>query len=98
YIDDIEIYGDPVIISDENRCNKEISIYPNPTNGIMNISGIKSNSNTYLKVADIYGRIILKEAISSDNNKLDLSCLPRGLYIIELFGVGTYYVEKVILK
>ena len=98
YIDDIEIYGDPVIILDKNRCNKEISIYPNPTNGFINISGIKSNSNTYLKIVDIYGRIILKEAISSDNNKLDLSFLPKGIYIIELFGMETYHVEKVILK
>lgn len=98
YIDDIEIYGDPVIISDGNPCINEISIYPNPTNGILNISGIESHSNTYLKIVDIYGRTIHKEAISSDNNKLDLRLLPKGIYIIELFGAETYHVEKVICK
>ena len=71
-----------------------ITIYPIPTNGILNISGFNSG---YVKLTNIEGRIVLQKQLTS--SVLDLSHFPKGLYILQLVtdnhGV---YINKVIVK
>jgi PKD repeat protein len=51
-------------------------IYPNPTRGIVYVSGVRPNSAAVLIAAD--GRMINK---LMDGNKLNITDLPDGLYV-----------------
>ena len=92
-LNDITI--NPSIYSD----NYNISIYPNPTTGKVEISEI-ANLGTFCKVEifDHTGKSIYVSTYVNFGNKisLDLSAYPKGLYLIKLSNNDVTYHKKVI--
>lgn len=67
-----------------------ISVYPNPTNGIVNLSFASFEMNQYLlSVFDIKGTQILTQAISNKETTIDLSNQATGIYFVKLFDTET---------
>lgn len=76
----------------------EINIYPNPTNGILNVS-ISSQlvENTSIEVYDGLGKLAIKENLSNDSNSINLSKLEDGIYIFKIINNNkTIKVGKVV--
>ncbi len=67
-------------ISSPARASK-IVFFPNPTREIINVKGIKLE-NAVVKVTDSLGKLVQKGIV--ENNAIDLSILPTGLYFIEI--------------
>lgn len=65
----------------------EINIYPNPTNGILNVS-ISSQlaGNTSIEVYDGLGKLAIKENLSNDTNTISLSKLEDGIYFFKIIN------------
>jgi|GEM_PF-3167537 len=63
-----------------------LSISPNPGNGLVNINFTELNTEAAIKLFNTQGQLIYSKVInnSSNNLKLDLSHLPRGSYILQL--------------
>jgi len=62
---------------------EEISLYPNPTRGIIHLVMIRAADE--LKVMDMTGRIILRRTqITGENDLIDLTAFPHGLYLIQI--------------
>ena len=59
---------------------KVVKIYPNPTTGIIHIEGAQSD----VKIMDIMGRPVINGTII--NQKIDVSHLPGGFYILSVFS------------
>jgi hypothetical protein len=70
----------------ENTLSKQFTIYPNPTTGLINISGTSpQNKKTNISVTNIFGKEFLKLIIPlSDNIQIDLSNFSDGIYFIKL--------------
>jgi len=64
----------------ENHNAIELTFFPNPTDGIVNINGI---SNESIKVYNSLGEEIFKQ---KDCNKIDLSAYSSGLYFIQILN------------
>lgn len=64
----------------------DLSIYPNPTQSIINIRLIDKNEKTTYIIYNTLGQIVKQGVLSRDNeiNSLDVSNLTHGLYIIDL--------------
>jgi hypothetical protein len=77
-----------------------MKMYPNPTNGAINIQISQYVGKATIQVSDLTGRIIysLKDIDFEGNKALDLSSLAKGIYIVSIKGDGLNYVEKVIVK
>ena len=73
--------------------NEVIAVYPNPTNGIINISGV--DKVDAIKVFSISGQLV-KETVNT--NIIDLSSERSGLYLIEIQHEGKTSVNKLILR
>jgi hypothetical protein len=74
--------------------NKEISIFPNPSNGIFAVDGL--TENTDIKILNIFGQII---AVELRDSKIDLSNQPNGIYILNIKNSnGTISNKKMILN
>jgi len=70
---------------------KQLSIYPNPTQGEINIKTDKKVKTT--AVLDFSGKSVMK----TDAAKPNISSLPKGTYLIQIeFTDGTFATEKVI--
>ena len=77
--------------------NTEVSIYPNPTTGVIRINNEKLIINN-VEVFDIYGKELLKSKIRSTKHEVDLSQQPKGIYIIKVTTNKGVAVEKVVLE
>ncbi|MDY0197694.1 MAG: T9SS type A sorting domain-containing protein [Tenuifilaceae bacterium] len=77
-------------VNDEAECTalsvndiKElaISIYPNPTNGILNFNFAGEQVQT-IKLVDITGKTVLEKTNVSHSETIDISNLANGLYLV----------------
>ena len=71
----------------------EIKLYPNPSDGLLNISGLELNGAT-ITITNISGaKVSEKEVV---NSQLDVSELPSGLYFLNFSIEGKTLVKKII--
>lgn len=79
---------------------KEFSVYPNPSNGIFNLSFEGTSAmETHLKVLDIQGRVMYEKTYADMlvNDSFDLSDASNGVYFIEL-EIGNMNITERIIK
>ena len=76
--------------------NQTIGLYPNPTNkGYVNISANVSGQ-IIVNVYDILGKVIISSKI--DNNRLDVSNLNAGMYVIKIKQNDIITTKKLIIN
>jgi hypothetical protein len=93
YIDNIKYdEGQTLGLADVNLADA-IVVYPNPTNGIVNISGVEKVDA--IRAFSISGQLI-KETVNT--NSLDLSSERKGLYMIKIEHEGQTTVNKLIVR
>jgi PKD repeat protein len=79
----------------EEMMAKELRIYPNPTNGVVQI--IYNGEITQLMLFDVSGKLVFKENnLPEGPKKIDMSTYERGVYNIQLFTPEGMIVGKVI--
>ncbi len=73
-----------------------ISIYPNPTTGLVNISGLDGNTDITITDAKVQE---LKQTISKSDQllTLDLSCCKTGVYFIKIQQPNETLFRKIVL-
>ena len=77
-----------------NKINTEISIYPNPTNGLININFDKNIEK--IIVSNVSGKVVKEININSNNYIIDLSNQTKGVYIISIITDNSVITEQVI--
>ncbi|OIQ20364.1 MAG: hypothetical protein BM549_10225 [Lacinutrix sp. MedPE-SW] len=89
------IWTDASTLSTENFENTEFSVYPNPaSNGFVNIT-TASNEAINVSVFDVLGKKVLSQTI---NNRLNVSSLKSGVYILNLNQNGATTTKKLVIK
>ena len=73
------------------------SVYPNPTNGIVNIS-LKEGSLLKIELYSMTGKLLFKKDLNSDTYALDMSDYSSGLYHMKVFNQNNDIVNTKILK
>lgn len=79
-----------------------ISIYPNPSQGIISIRWQNDIADDFvwMDVIDIHGKIVVKILLQRKGQELefDASALPKATYVLQLRGTkGDYATHKFIL-
>ena len=72
-----------------------ITIFPNPTSGLISFSGI--DTEIKCSIFSISGKKLFEQTVSNEN-KLDLSGLKKGLYFIEIQHRDSIQNFKVLLN
>lgn len=79
---DVDYTANFVYVDDiSENADTYLKIYPNPTSDFIIIEN-DVISQCDVTLYDIYGKIVLKERI--DNNKLDVSNIPNGTYVLTI--------------
>lgn len=102
-IDDIKIEGSVIGIEDITNKNKELLIYPNPNNGIVNVIFTSFDKNLNVEILDLNSKIVFNKDIDYQNNniyniQLDLKSLHKGIYVIKVNGLKTNLYKKLIIN
>jgi hypothetical protein len=74
----------------------QIRIYPNPCNQIAYVSGIRTNINGTIKVINQLGQPMIHKKLLS--NSLDISDLPKGLYLVAIITANNCYKQQLIIN
>jgi hypothetical protein len=75
---------------------KSAMVYPNPTNGILNIDNPSTGSFGY-EVINITGKTVMSRSnITGNTTKLNMSGLAKGMYIISVTSEGKSTKHKVV--
>ncbi len=90
------IWGDTTDTGINNFKNIEISIYPSPSVGIINYK-----SETTVKDIEVYsinGKKLLFKGVNNNSGVIDLSGLPRGMYVVRFMSFDDVINKKIILE
>lgn len=86
----LESFFDPgLLLTTKSFTEKKAVLFPNPTNGILNI---EIENLEKIVVYDVYGKKV-NEFVP--NKQIDLSDLSKGIYLIKLFSKKETVVEKI---
>jgi hypothetical protein len=84
---------------DEHTMEKTgISIYPNPSNGILNITLPREVEDARLSLFSLSGQLVFEQPLTKEQNQLKLSASLKGLYLAVVESDGEIYTEKVLVE
>lgn len=75
-----------------------VSIFPNPASSYLHV-GLPHDvqGTTVVQIADITGRIFMRELLDEKSNQLDVSHLKPGIYLVMLTNGYQHYHQLIIL-
>lgn len=74
----------------------EMSIYPNPTSGMLNVT-----SNEEIDSVEIFnsvGTAVISSKVAGNNSAIDMSNLPNGMYFVRVYTANGIETVKVVLE
>jgi uncharacterized repeat protein (TIGR01451 family) len=84
-------------LSNHSLQNVTFNLIPNPTSGIIEVNLInRSLEDSQIILYDLTGRITLSQKLTKENNEVNLSELPKGIYIAELRSGNELYTSKIV--
>jgi hypothetical protein len=76
---------------DEPTVAEGFKVYPNPTDGVITIASAKGSE---YRITNLMGQTLMTGRVNGENQQIDVSVLPKGLYFITM-GEST---QKLIIK
>jgi Secretion system C-terminal sorting domain len=82
----VHVNGFAANINELNKAKDQISIFPNPTEGITTVSRPKSYELESLQVLDLFGAVLFEQELTHGEQTLDFSALSNGRYTLNVFS------------
>ena len=83
----------------DSKLDSNFIIYPNPSNGIINIRSLIEVGEVNILMLDLNGRQVYSETTAlNDTKSIQVSHLKTGVYIVRIEGDNYVHNAKVIIK
>jgi len=86
----------PVGIGEMGK-STSVSLFPNPSNGLLRISGVKPGTLNTLTILDHTGKIAMTQTISFANNSIDASHLTPGVYTVVFDEDNNRHIKRLVI-
>ncbi len=73
-----------------------VNIYPNPSNGNVNIEGLEEGA--FVEISNAQGQIVYSQAADNNVENIDLSGIAKGVYLINIKIDSQNILEKLIIQ
>lgn len=81
----------------EDEIAKKVTIYPNPSNGIINLKN--TSTQTFdVKILNVLGKEVYTSSVDTTTTSLDLSSLKGGIYMVVFKNETTSFTKKIVLN
>ena len=80
-----------IVTALNENADNNVQIYPNPTNGLLNVSG---NGTMHITVSNMLGQNLF-ETTAEGNATLDLSSYGQGFYLVRIATEKGATVQKI---
>ena len=78
------------------RVHGLLSVYPNPSSGMVTIETPEAEQHAVLILYDIAGREVMRTKMTSLRTRLDLTAMPKGIYLAICTSATAVYTGRVI--
>jgi PKD repeat protein len=82
------------LISNTSNLENEVSIFPNPSNGLFTISLKEFNSKLSYIITDLLGNNIQAKTIQTGKSTIDIRNLSAGIYFVKIEGYKPIRIIK----
>lgn len=89
------VFGfDANLTVDSHFSTNEITVFPNPTKGIISISNAENTTIDTIEIVDLLGKTILVNA--ANTSQIDLNTFSDGTYILKVYSGSSVFQKKII--
>ncbi len=88
----------PVVTGFDEAKLEEYKIFPNPSNGVLSISTKDKVNTIKVEVFNMVGDKVYQVILKKNELKIDVSCLPKGIYFIKIDDGEKKSIKKIILQ
>jgi len=81
---------------DENNLQNTFNIYPNPANGVLNVTTTQRFEK--VEITTLLGQLIYSKFITEDNFQINVSTYTAGVYFVRLIGDDGIVTKKFVKK
>jgi hypothetical protein len=96
WIDNIKLPPVSVIVNVESIEEKNIEVYPNPNNGVFNIS--LGDLNSDVTIYNAMGQIVYQMSDLTNEIEINLGDISPSLYFINIKNTEIDYTEKIVVR
>ena len=89
--------GNVPILGANDFIETTVSLYPNPSNELINIS-FDEDQLSKLEFYDITGKLLFKKELNTNTYALNIANYPSGTYLVKVFNQNNVSVNKKIIK
>ncbi|OFX23750.1 MAG: hypothetical protein A2033_12905 [Bacteroidetes bacterium GWA2_31_9] len=83
-----------------NALDKDVIIYPNPSDGkfYISIEGLRNDGN--INIIDVTGKSVFTEILTKETKlkQVDLSTLPKGIYAVKVTSGDVVKVSRIVVQ
>lgn len=92
---EIKVVKDSIVGSTLGADNVLTKIYPNPASSILTVA---TSGIGLIQILDLTGVVIKAEKVAQGENKIDISSLMKGFYLVKATVNGASSVERLIIE
>ena len=70
-------------------------VYPNPTQGEVTI---ECENLSHVSIVNAYGQTVYNANVEGDQVRIDLSQMPKGIYMMHIKANGGHAVRKIVVE
>lgn len=96
YFDNVKVWADTSTGINEINAPNSIQIFPNPAKDVITIKCKNATPNQLISIYDIQGHLILQQPLQETISNIDISTLPKGLYITKVGNKECLSVQKLV--
>ena len=89
--------GNVPILGDNDLIASTVSLYPNPSNELINISFGKDRLSM-IELFDITGKLLFKKELNANTYALNIANYPSGTYLVKVYNQNNAFLNKKIIK
>ncbi len=95
-LDAVGVINEAAVGIEENKKNYGITIYPNPSSGVVRVKWLESSSRNELEVSNLLGEVVMKANLNSIEQNIDISNLQSGIYFLNIETEKGIFTAKLI--
>ena len=89
--------GNVPILGDNDLIIPTVSLYPNPSNELINIS-FGEDRLSMIELYDITGKLLFKKELNANTYALNIANYPSGTYLVKVYNQNNALLNKKIIK
>ncbi|MBL7937231.1 MAG: T9SS type A sorting domain-containing protein, partial [Bacteroidia bacterium] len=99
YVDNLQFVGNVVGVIENNLKENSISVFPNPSNGNVNIDFyVEPDKASTLMIYDINGKLIHEVNELSKTNSINVSQWSKGIYTVQIKSNNQFINKKLTIN